>query len=236
AILFIVPAFAPKPISYSRAQERMMEVGPARAYIYVGSATEYENAWRNMSPKLTRVDVNGYGSRQYVTFPPAGVKEWPDGKYDTASDHRPYRYYKRAYGQPGYWVSNVDSITATWPVTETLGVVFYVGLILFYLMSLLIGIGYWRRLARHAIAEAAVATSAAVTDPGFPARLAPHVSAHNGLWVALGVIAAATQLQLVFFPLLSALALRYHVGWESRSGVTWALDTPVGPGQPVVSV
>ncbi|HSI36046.1 MAG: zinc ribbon domain-containing protein [Phycisphaerae bacterium] len=239
AILFIVPAFAPKPIRYSRAQERLTEAEPARGYFYVSSAGEYEDVWRNVSPRLTRFEVASYGSRQYASFPPTGVTEWSDGRTDTRFDHRPYRFCQRAYGQSGYWVSNVDSITAIWPVTQTMGVVFHVGLILFYLLTLLVGINYWLRLARHARAEASAATSAAVADPSFPARIGPQVSAHNGLWVGLGVIAAVTQLQLIFFPLLSALAMRYHVGWEGRSGVAWALDhagAPVTPGEPTLSV
>ncbi len=236
AVVFIPPAFAPTPIRYERTMECILEGRSARGYLYVDTPEQYESTWRSISSrKYSRVYVESFWgeyvdeARMRMKYPGAG--HWVGYNNDTPERHRPYYYVDDSYssGQSAtVYVRRANAIVVEWSMTEKASIVFYCGLILLYLALVGLGIGYWLRLARHAKAEA-LAAAYATGDVGYHDRLVPQVASHNGLWIALGIIAAVTQLQLVLFPLLSSLAMSTHLSWEGRTGIGGVLGTGIAP-------
>lgn len=227
SMVFLVPTASPDPISWENGIESVLEVRPARAYYYINSAEEYERFWNNNQYyRFSRVQV---GSRYVSSLAGAtgGLSRWSESELDTPDEHRPYEYLvgPRYRGGP-MEVYQVYSIIGQWNGTVTAGILFYVGLGILVLSYLSWGLVYWFRFMRHARAEA-VAAAYAKGDVTLHDALLARVSSRNTgltlLVVFILLVPMPPAIFLVFYPILSAIIVSRHYGWEKQTGILPAL-------------
>ena len=227
----IVPLTAPSHVHYEDALAGIFGGGfNERSFVYVGSAAEYEAAWRrvNLAPG-TRVDVD---VRQQSNFGPQSFSEksspapyWDGIPNDTINNHRPFEYVRQSRYDvkmmpPTY---RVEGLTVTTRYDRTaISIIVWTGIAVLYLTYLLLGVQFWRRFARHAGAEA-LAAAYARSDTALLDKLLPGLKARNSAMIILGTAMAVFPLQLLLFPFVSSIVFVRHEKWEQRSGVADAL-------------
>lgn len=226
--LFLVPADAPEPIRFDSALEGVLEARPAYGAVSIRSLRDYERFWSDY-PTWAYDDIRFYSSTheadgRYAN--PVGrgltVLDLQDGDTISSYNHPPYEYLKLSASGDRQAYRRVTTLYPRWNQTEDAGIAFWLCAGLYYLVSLVFGLIYWVRFARHREAEV-LAAAFAVRDPDLHDRLRPVVRKQNALlyWVAIPL--AISGLQIVLFPLVSALVTARHARWERQSGIAGLL-------------
>jgi hypothetical protein len=229
-MMFIPPLFAPSEIGYEHALDGVANIRPARRYIYISSKADYDHFWSRINSR----DYDHFAVTAYPDYDKANIKSaasipaWSGSEYgygDTPSDHRPYEYvYDTRDGfRPN--VHRVSSIGVYADYTFPFGVAFGVCIVLLYLLFLFTGVIYWLRFTRHTRAEA-LAAAYARGDTALHDRLLADARLRGWLVLTLGTLVALFPIQLVIFPILSALTFTLHERWERNTGVAAALGLP----------